>query len=95
MIDLFGQPMTEADFYRVPKTMIHKKLGPFFYRRAEKGSPKRCSTCANCRAYGVGKRTYRKCVLLNGGRPSSPNTDVRANNVCDAWMAPGRIELAP
>jgi hypothetical protein len=81
--DLFGAPMTDADFARKPKPALARILGPLHYRKAETRE-QRCATCAhhmiNCHA-----RNYHKCDLA--GSSNSPATDIRAGWVCDAWRA--------
>lgn len=84
MTDLFGNPMTDADFAPTPKTMLQRVLGPLHYRPCDE-EWRRCGTC---RKHVERKATnvYHKCLLL--GTSYSMSTDIRVYHVCDAWEKP-------
>lgn len=83
MTDLFGHTYTEEDLAPKPKTLIRTVLGGLNYRRAT--GTARCKNCANSIHVGAPEwtRRYWKCRLV--GCSASAATDIRANNVCDAW----------
>jgi hypothetical protein len=79
MEDLFGAPITEADFAPRPKTMIERGLRRYRYRKRS-NDVQCCRTCV--RAFKRDGRFY-KCELV--GCTASSASDIKAFNVCDAW----------
>ena len=79
MIDLFGSETGDSSRLRLGKTLLSRRLSN--YRKAGTESCQRCKNCANLVIYNF-SHTYYKCALVGGG---SSNTDIRLNNVCDAW----------
>ena len=84
MKDLFGQEITEADYFsasKAPKTIIEKHTIRTNYRKAERDE----GTCRQCeysfvRQYG---KRYWKCTHV--GLSSSMSSDINATRTCDLW----------
>ncbi len=82
MLDLFGKDYTETDLLPVRKTLLRSKLGRFKYRKSESHAV-RCKTCDHMAFRDSSGKRYYKCDLVSYSHSSA--SDIRCNNVCDAW----------
>ena len=91
MKDLFGQDVTEEQFYK-PKKVLNSPYLQWKQRNNYRHclyAEKSCKTCGymfrNC-------FNYFKCELL--GASASTATDIRASSVCNLWIKKGEAKNA-
>ena len=78
MTDLFGNEVND-------EPRIRRKLFSVLPHYRQSVTTQRCANCAHCQlheVYHAKPKRWRKCGLVGGG---SPETDVKARWVCDAW----------
>lgn len=84
MADLFGGdiPVPEPPSKK-GDTIMSRWTALSHYRKADKGSPKRCKNCQFLIIKQYGNRYFKCGKMGRAACSNSPASDIRVNHVCD------------